>query len=302
MILIYIILGFIVFSKVFSVLIRKWRNPFSYTFVFGLKGSSKSTLLCKEAIRHIKKGWTVYTDLPVNIPMVRKIDNADELFKKYTPEPKSLILLDEIGITWHSRDFKSFDKRIREWFKLQRHYYCKVIANSQTWDVDKGLRELTDKLILQTSLFSVIGWSRPIKHKVTLTNAEMTGEGRVVDALVWASPLSWRFLWTPKYSHMFDSFDAPYRPSMPYTTIPCPDSISDIRKLGYSKKVAKAIYQQYAIANGIELPSRHNILHSIANRRRRTAQAVKRSGSGAEQSNQNLPSSANFLDNDSEIV
>lgn len=245
MTLIYILVGFFVFAKLFGILIRKWANPYTFTFIFGLKGASKSTLLCKYALWGFKHGWSVYSDLPINIPMVRKIKDANELFKKYTPDPKSLILLDEIGITWHSREFKTFDKNIREWFKLERHYKCRVIANSQGFDIDAALRLLTDKIILQTNLFGVIGWSRPIKHKVTLSNAELTGEGKVVDALVWASPLSWRFFWIPKYAHMFDSFEAPYRPPMPYVLVSCPDNIKDIKKLGFSYSVAKAILKQY---------------------------------------------------------
>lgn len=249
MIIIYVLLGLIILSKLLPFLLRKWLNPCTFTFIFGLKGSSKSTLLVKKALDGIRKGWTVYTDMDINIPGVRRIHDADELFKKYTPDPHSLILLDEIGITWHSREFKSFDKRIREWFKYQRKYRCKVIANSQSFDIDKGLRELTDAMILQVNLFGVIGWSRPIVRRVTLTDPTYTGESKVCDYLKFNWFGSWRFLWIPSYAKYFNSFDAPYRPPMPYTEVPIPNNIKDIRKLGFDRRTSKAIYKLYVASH-----------------------------------------------------
>lgn len=213
----YIFFAIIVFfGLIFSFISRKFSNPYKFIFVFGKKGSGKSCFMVHEMIKHIKKGWTVYTDMPVFIDGVRIIEDADTLFKKYTPEPHSLICLDEIGVTWHSREFKSFDKKIREWFKYQRKYQCKVIANSQSFDIDKGLRELTDSMILQSNIGNIISVSRPIVRSVTVTDASITGESKIVDQLGFVRPWHYKFYLMPKYFKYFKSFDAPDRPSMPY--------------------------------------------------------------------------------------
>lgn len=250
--LIITILTIIIILKVITIYLGKYRNPYTFTFIFGKKGSSKSTLLCSYMLKYLRKGWTIYTDMPVNIPNVRIIQDADDLFKKYTPEPHSVILLDEIGITWHKREFKTFDKKIREWFKFERKYKCRVIANSQDFDIDAGLRVLTDEMILQTNLFGCIGWSRPIIRKITLTNPEFTGESKIVDALVFGSIFTWRFIWIPKYQKYFESFAAPERPYMPYKLALAPTE-RDLKKLHCSKRVRRAILSQYASTQALDV-------------------------------------------------
>lgn len=213
--LIIILVGYVTFA-LYS---RKFSNPHKFIFIFGKKGSGKSCFMVHEMLKYKKRGWTIYTDMPVNIEGVRIIDDANELFKKYTPEPHSVIYLDEIGITWHSREFKSFDKNIREWFKYQRKYKCRIYANSQSFDIDKGLRELTDEMILQGNIGNVISVSRPIVRTVTVTDASITGESKIVDQLQFVKFWHYKFYFMPKYFKYFNSFDAPERPLMPYKEI-----------------------------------------------------------------------------------
>ncbi len=44
----------------------KYRNPYKLFMVFGKKGSGKTTLMCKMALKYRKKGWHVYSN--VHIP------------------------------------------------------------------------------------------------------------------------------------------------------------------------------------------------------------------------------------------
>lgn len=230
----------IVFT-VYEYFAIKYRNPHKFIFIFGKKGSGKSCYMAHEMIKYLKRGWTVYTDMSVNLPNVRIINDANDLFKTYTPEPHSVIFLDEIGITWHAREFKSFDAKIREWFKFQRKYHCRVYANSQDFDVDKGLRSLTDSMILQTNIGNFISVSRPIIRSIGFTDPSFTGESKLVDQLKFGSVFSYRFYFMPRYFKAFNSYDAPERPTMPYTTVNNKLTYKDLRKLGFSKKVAKAV-------------------------------------------------------------
>lgn len=240
----------ILFSVIFILLCLhiffaiKYNNPHKYFFLFGKKGSGKTCFMTSEMIKYINKGWVCYTDASVNIPLVRHIDNANELFKIYTPEPHSCIFLDEIGTYWHARDFKKFDSRIREWFKYQRKYKVRVYANSQVWDIDKSLRDLNDRLYLVDNIGNYLSVLKPIFRKFTVaTNSD--GESKITDALEIGSLFKWKFYFMPKYFKYFTSFDAPERPLMPYRLNDCDYSYKELRKMGFSKKCANAILSSY---------------------------------------------------------
>lgn len=244
--ILYILFSIIgVLFLLYIVLCRLYYNPHTFIFIFGKKGSGKSCYMVHEMLKYLKKGWTVYSDMPVNLPNVRYIQDANKLFKEYTPDAHSVIFLDEIGITWHSRNYKEFDSRIREWFKLQRKYQCRIYCNSQSWDVDKSLRQLNDRLILQTNIGNFLSVSRPIIRSVTVTEATSEGESRIADQLKFAPIWQARFYWMPKYFKYFNSYDAPYRPAMPYTMNQTKYSYKELRKMGFSKKVAHKIESEY---------------------------------------------------------
>lgn len=211
----YIIFAFFALYFAFFLVSKRYRNPYTLTMVFGKKGSGKTCLMTREIIKHQKMGWTVYADFPVNISGVRIFSARD--LDKFTPDSNSLICIDEAGITFGNRDYKSFSKGLIEWFKLQRHYKVKVIFNSQSWDVDKKLRELTDSLILQTNIGNVISISRPIIRSITLTEPSSDSESRIADSLKFGKFWTWRFYFMPKYFRYFKSFDKPERPALPYT-------------------------------------------------------------------------------------
>lgn len=76
----------------FSLVSRKYANPYLLTFVFGKKGAGKSLYMVREMQRDLKRGWTVYTDIQdIKLEGVR-IFNTDDL-GKFIPEPNSSIIL-----------------------------------------------------------------------------------------------------------------------------------------------------------------------------------------------------------------
>ena len=185
--------------------------------IFGKKGSGKSSYLVSLALSYHKKGWLVYSNLSgVNLPWLRLIDPLD--LGKFTPPANSVLLLDEAGSLFDNRNFKSFRSDQRDWFKLQRHYKCTVYLASQSFDIDKKLRDLTDSMILCQSFLPWLSLRRPIVRKITLTEASSMGESRIADNLKFSLPFSWRFCFLPKYSKYFDSFDAPSLPDLPFSS------------------------------------------------------------------------------------
>lgn len=209
---IFFAIGFLVYCS------RKYANPNKLIFIFGKKGAGKSTYMVSLILQHLKKGWTVYTNMfDVNIPGVRLMDASS--LSSCVPDPHSVLFIDEAGLLWDNRSHKSFDKGFTEFFKLQRKYKCKVYINSQSFDVDKKIRDLTDSMVLMSSIAGCIGVVRPIIRKVALVEASDQGESRIADNLKFGSLFSFRFLWLPSYFKYFDSFKAPDRPPVDYQTV-----------------------------------------------------------------------------------
>lgn len=232
------------FCSVFAFLFycsRKYNNPNKLIFIFGKKGSGKSTYMVSLMLQHLKRGWNVYCNMPdVNIPGVR-IMSVESLID-CVPDPHSVLFIDEGGLIWDNRSFKSFSKGYTEFFKLQRKYKCKVYINSQDFDIDKKIRQLTDSMVLMSSIAGCIGVIRPILRKVALVEASSNGESRVADNLKFGSLFSFRFLWLPSYFKYFDSYSAPERPPVDFRAVPgdlaqlrLKSPVSALKRLGGEK-------------------------------------------------------------------
>lgn len=202
----------------FSIYAKRYANPYKLVFIFGKKGSGKSCYLVNQLLRYQKKGYTCYTDMYVNIPNVRIIKAED--LKEFKPVENSALFLDEVGLTWDNRNFKNFDKGLTEFFKLQRHFRCVVYMNSQSFDVDKKIRDVTDSMILQSNIANVISVSRPIIRRVTLVEATAEGDSRIADNLQFDKLWRWKFYWMPKYFKYFNSHTIPEREYIPFNEVP----------------------------------------------------------------------------------
>ena len=207
MILIKIVFWVVVAILLFHLLTKKFVNPYKLIMVFGPKGSGKSTFLAKIAIQHLKKGWHVYSTLP--IPGTYRIDDSDIGFY-HIPE-NSVLLIDEVGMIWDNRQFKNFKPEVRDWFKLQRHHKVKVYLFSQTFDIDKKLRDLTDEMYLLSKFARVWSYAKRILKKPCLIEASVHGESRLDESMRFDSILLFLFgsrklTFIPFYIKYFDSF------------------------------------------------------------------------------------------------
>lgn len=208
------------FFLAFCFYARRFNNPYKLIFIFGKKGAGKSMYMCRCMLKDLKKGWTVYTDIQdINIPGVRIISDSHEL-AKFRPVADSALYLDEVGISFDNRSFKTFDSGLRDFFKLQRKYRCKVIMNSQSFDIDKKIRDVTDSMILMQNILNCIAICRPIKRTITLTEPSADSESRIADRLRFTGIFSWKIFWMPKYHKYFNSFDAPPREELKYIEVP----------------------------------------------------------------------------------
>lgn len=203
---------------IWALFTRKYVNPYRLHFLFGKKGAGKTTYMVKMMVRYLKKGWHVYTDMnDVNIPGIRIIDGSD--LGEFIPEPNSVVFLDEAGIRFDSRNFKNFPPELRDFFKLQRKYRCIVYMNSQSFDVDKKIRDLTDYMYLQINLFRIFSIGKRIDRKVALVQSTAQGDSRIAEDLKFSPFYTWTFTYIPKYARYFESFEAPKRPYLTFTEV-----------------------------------------------------------------------------------
>lgn len=218
--MLYFILSFILLYVGLVLYSKRWRNPYQLIFIFGRKGSGKSTLMTKMMLKDLKHGWTVYTDMKgCLIPGVREINLLH--LESTTPPPYSSIYLDEVGLSMDNRQFKNFTEGLRDFYALQRHYKVKVVVNSQAFDVDKKVRDRTDKFIYQTKIAGCVGISRPIVQVLKPNDlSSPNNDSPILPFYKWGSLLQWHITWIPRYAKYFDSFVAPPRPTIQFQEVP----------------------------------------------------------------------------------
>lgn len=217
--MIWILILFISFFVALGVYNRKWNSPYKLICLFGKKGSGKTTTEAKYMLHYASKGYQIYTDIDgVQLPGVHIMRLSD--LKDHWPSPHSCILLDEVGLTMSNRDFKSFDKGLREFFKLQRHAKCVVIVNSQGFDMDKSVRLLVDVFYFVQRV-GPLCLRRPIKQVQKPNDmTSPTNDSPIIETYKWGMIWDWKFTWIPKYAHMFSSFALPDRPWIEAPAIP----------------------------------------------------------------------------------
>lgn len=115
------------------------------TVYFGSPGSGKTTMAARQIYKLKKKYRATFANFGCSCA---DYDNVDLAQLGYWTFPKgSLIEIDEAGIEYNNRKFKTLDQETIKWFKLHRHYACDVDVWSQSWeDMDVTLRRLADRL------------------------------------------------------------------------------------------------------------------------------------------------------------
>lgn len=199
---------FCLFCLIYHFLTKKYLNPYKLYLIFGKKGSGKSTLLTKIAVQSRKQGKTVYTTESIPDTFQISIDDIGI----YEFERGSVLLVDEVGMKWDNRKYKEFKDFHRDFFKLQRHYNLTVYLFSQTFDVDKKIRDLTDNMYLCKRFLRVFSIARKIDRTVVLNNSTAEAPSTIDENLTFVPfflPGAVKVTFIPKYTKYFDSFITP---------------------------------------------------------------------------------------------
>ncbi len=228
---------FLAFLLIFHLLTKKYVNPYRLTMVFGKKGSGKSTLMVRLAYQFLRKGWSVYCT--EKLDGCYWIDYRDIGYKNIPPN--SLLLIDEVGMLYDNRNFKEFKPAVRDWFKLQRHYRVRVYMFSQSFDVDKKLRDLTDDMYLCRNFARVFSYAKRILRKTVLVKPLGDSPSRIDEELRFDFFLFWPFgsrilTYIPKWAKYFDSHNCPDLPDASWRLIPPVNVPKFLKKSGGRRK------------------------------------------------------------------
>lgn len=230
MTLLLILFSPLILFLLISLTTLKWRNKWKLILLFGKKGSGKSTYLAKMAMKYLSRGWNVYSNMPdMIIPGVRVFDIQH--LGDFVPPENSLLLCDEVGMIWDNRDYRKFKPSVRDFFKLQRHYKVLVYLASQSFDIDKKLRDLTDSMILVINVLNVFSIGKTIRRTVTLTEPTSEAESRIAESLKFNPFWNWKYTYIPRWAKYFQSFKVPDTPKLPYDEIICNNPDKIIRKM-----------------------------------------------------------------------
>ena len=170
---------------------------------FGKPGCGKTTFGVKQAVKHRKK-FSSYLNFAHSVPDSFVFD-TDEL-GLWTFERNSYVGIDEAGIEYNNRSYKTMPKYTIKWFKLYRHYGIKTLdVFSQSWDdMDVTIRRLADQLWL---MYRFGPWTlcRRVYKRITVDKqTEQIIDGYRMASMLWllvwplqlGFPFDTKFMWT----------------------------------------------------------------------------------------------------------
>lgn len=152
----------------------RMKNPYKLYVIVGAKGSGKTAYLARLCNDYMKKKkGKVYSNCGIGLELPNQYWNQ-------TYPQGSLLLIDEIGLIHDNRAFRQFESDCNEFYKYQRKNKLKIIATSQSMDIDKKIRVLTD-FICVARRFLCFGIVMRYRHAIVLAVDPETGGQTLTD-------------------------------------------------------------------------------------------------------------------------
>lgn len=201
-------------GTLFLIWSNKYYNPYKLYLFMGKKGIGKSTVLQMVAYEHYKKKWKVYCNIGDSTFLGAEQIDCSRLWEQEL-KPHSIILIDEVNLLWDNRQYKSFPQELNAWFRKQRHKKVKVYMFSQTADVDKKIRDLTDRIYLVRKYLNVWIWCYPYEKDIDPPDPKRAqNPNEFLDTFHKKNigPIGCVICWLPKWVKTHDSFSADMSP------------------------------------------------------------------------------------------
>lgn len=159
----------VVYNKL-KVFCTWWHNnisvkkPYKLQIFFGLPGSGKSTKAASIVAHNELIGRKTFSNVPITGAF--EYSPHDDLGKFFIHDCD--LIIDEAGLEYNNRNFKSFTQDETYFFKYHRHYKVNIYVFSQSYDdMDKKIRALaTELFVVKKSLLPKFIVCRRIKKKI----------------------------------------------------------------------------------------------------------------------------------------
>lgn len=214
-----------------AVILYRWlcprKEPHVLNIYFGVPGSGKTTFaawLTRRALRQscvitwcqshpgrisarivASRFFRRRTDVYSNVPITGAyaLDPAVDIGTFMISDAK--VIIDEAGVEYNNRAYKTMPKDVIYWYKYHRHYECSVDVFSQSYDdMDITLRRLAQNYyILKKSLIPFCVVTKKIRRKVGID--EQTHQ--IMDQYSFGLPLvGTRWIFSPPLWKLFNSY------------------------------------------------------------------------------------------------
>ena len=244
-----IALAIFLICKLYDKLTDKYRTKCLIRYFIGLPGKGKTTLATKICIKEgLRKNRKVYSNFEVF--GAYKLDMKD--FGRYDLHD-CILLLDEIGLEFNNRDFKTFSKDCLRFFKLHRHFNVDIYCFSQALDSDISIFRLVDELFIIEKVGRVFSIAKKIDRYLVLHNSKdensnNNSENFITEDFKYSFPTNWIITFIPRWVKFFNSFETPPLPKKElnkYEFLNLPYLFKMTHEYYYIFDTAKDIYNKY---------------------------------------------------------
>ena len=174
------------------------KPPHVLSIYFGVPGSGKTTFAAWLVKHDLKHGLNVWSNVPIT--GAKKLDPKNDIGKYMIADGR--VIIDEAGIEYNNREFKTFAQEQVKFYKYHRHYELAVDVFSQGYDdMDKKLRTLAQRLyVVKKSLIPCFIKRKRIGKRVGIN--DVTKE--IIDEYYFI-PFSSKYIFAPLVWKMFNT-------------------------------------------------------------------------------------------------